>query len=84
MVIAVGLVGLLLALGVVGWLKGAFLSSRQILVSGSEGFTNMVAISLAALTATLRLAHPASLWARWFYGPEKFAEAQQRYLGGVT
>jgi hypothetical protein len=36
---------------------------------------------MIAVTAAFRLAHPASRWSGWFYGPDKSAAAEERYPG---
>ena len=79
----------LLALILIAWLKGAFSLVRAVSrrLSGEAGepwtlgafaepFGAFVAVFVVA---SFGLAHPDSLWARWFYGPTRMAKAKQRY-----
>jgi hypothetical protein len=49
-------------------------------------FTGFAAIALPPLgwVGALRLAKPASPWARWFYAPDKLKRAEQRMRGGFA
>jgi hypothetical protein len=78
--IGIALAGALVVLIVVGWLKGMFLRFRGVL-TGDQHDPVFWLFGVMALTAAFRLAHPASRWAGWFYGPERFTKAEGRYLG---
>ncbi|MDJ0960643.1 MAG: hypothetical protein QNJ88_08295 [Acidimicrobiia bacterium] len=87
--VGVGVVSLIL----VAWLKGAFQIAFRLLRELTQRFSHeggepwtiavaaepFVAPFAAFFAAAFGVAHPASRWARWFYGERRMAEARARY-----
>jgi hypothetical protein len=83
----IGLV--LLGFILIAWLKGAFSLVRNVgrrfsreagtpwtLGAFAEPFG---AIVVVFFVAAVGIAHPDSLWARWFYGPKRMAKARGQH-----
>jgi len=73
----------------IAWLKGAFGLVRAVARGfAREGGTSWTlgafaepfgAVVVVFFVAAIGLAHPESLWARWFYGPSRMAKARAQY-----
>jgi hypothetical protein len=79
----------LLSLVSIAWLKGAFglagAMARRFAHEGGEPWTlgaaaePFGAVVVVFFVAAFGLAHPKSLWARWFYGDRRMARATERH-----
>ena len=82
--------GVLFALlGMVVWLKGTFLFVRDLSRAtwdrrGEQWvqyalLEPILFLPFVFVAAAFKLAHPDSVWARWFYSDERLRRAQARY-----
>lgn len=87
-------VSVLVVFMVIAWLKGAFglvaLTYRKFAHEGGDQRTLTVlsepflALFVVFVVGAFGIAHPASAWARWFYGDKRMLRARKRYTEDGT